>query len=402
MNTLRHKIFDMKFTGLLVFIFICHSAFGQHDSFILQDEKKLASAKKQYQAGDRIIGAQIDTLLAQAGSIVKEGPAYSVTFLKQKPAGSGDKHDYISQAPYWWADSTKADGLPYIHRDGRINPERNLSKDYGQMGRMSSDVKQLALAYYFTGEEKYAARAVRLMQVWFIDTATRMNPNLNFGQFIPGITTGRGIGIIETVGLTNIPDAIAMMQGSPSLTHIFDVGIKGWFREYVQWLMNDQKGKDERAAKNNHGTYYDLQLADFALFTGDTSLAKKVIMEQTIPRIDQQFTVEGAEPLELVRTKSWGYSTMNLVGWVKLAILADRVGIDLWHKETTDGKGIKKVLDWFIPYMLKQKSWNYEQIEPMNYNFILTVYRKAVVQYPGNAYGKIIALYPGINDSPWW
>jgi hypothetical protein len=178
--------------------------------FILQDETKLANYKQLYKNRDKDAVRNIDSLIADADKALVSGP-YSVTFEKRRVPPSGDIHDYMSQAPYWWPDSSKADGKPYIRKDGRINPERDLSKDRGQMVDMSSNVKELALAYYFTGNERYAKKAVELLRVWFIDTATRMNPNLNFGQFIPGINDGRGIGIIETVGLTNIPDALAMM-----------------------------------------------------------------------------------------------------------------------------------------------------------------------------------------------
>lgn len=370
--------------------------------FILQDEQKLSDFKKQYLNKVKNVTPDVDSVIAQAENILKSNQKYSVTFLKSKPAPSGDVHDYISQAPYWWADPTKPDGKPYIRKDGRINPERNLSKDYGQMGRMCADVKQLSLAYYFTGNEKYASRSVELLKTWFIDTATRMNPNLNYGQFIPGITAGRGIGIIETVALTNVPDALAMLQPSKNVNEKFIIDIKKWFREYASWLVTSKNGKEEHASINNHGTYYDMQLADFALFTGNVDLAKKIITEQTIPRIEQQFTVEGAEPLELIRTKSWGYSTMNLVGWIKLAIIAERINIDLWHKQTMDGKGIQRVLEWFTPYLLKEKTWNYEQIEPFNYNNIITLYILASSKYPGNSFQKIIAHYPEVKQRPWW
>jgi hypothetical protein len=178
--------------------------------------------------------------------------------------------------------------------------------------------------------------------------------------------------------------------------------MKQWFKQYANWLMTSKNGQDERSQLNNHGTYYDMQLADFALFNGDKALAQKVIKEQTIPRIDKQFAVDGSEPLELVRTKSWGYSTMNLVGWCKLATIAERVNIDLWNTKTKDGKGIQQVFEWFKPYMLKQKTWNYEQIEPFGYNSILTIYSLANTKY-SHAFQQVLNQYPEAkNVKAWW
>ncbi|MEJ7826643.1 MAG: alginate lyase family protein, partial [Segetibacter sp.] len=356
--------------------------------FILQNEQKLATYKQLYKNKNKNAVREVDLLIAEANKALTSGP-FSVTFQKRKLPPGGDIHDYMSQAPYWWPDSSKPDGKPYIRKDGRINPERDLSKDRGQMVYMSSNARQLALAYYFTGNEQYVKKAADLLRVWFIDTATRMNPNLNFGQYIPGINDGRGIGIIETVGLTNIPDALAMMQQSKYLTANFVTGIKQWFNQYIEWLINNKNGKEERSQINNHGTYYDMQLADFALFIGDKALAQKVIKEQTIARIDQQLTVDGAQPLELVRTKSWGYSIMNLVGWCKLAVIADKISIDLWNTTTVDGKGIRRMFEWFTPYVLKEKTWKYEQIEPFSYDNILTIYSLANSKY-ANAFETVL------------
>jgi hypothetical protein len=369
--------------------------------FLLQNEQKLAAYKQRFKNNDKQAVKEIDTLVSAANRALKSGP-YSVTFQKRRIPPSGDVHDYMSQAPYWWPDSSKANGLPYIRKDGRINPERNLSKDRGQMIDMSSSVRDLALAYYFTANEQYAKKAVQLLKVWFADTATRMNPNLNFGQYIAGINDGRGIGIIETVGLTNIPDALAMLQHSKKINGGFVNNMKQWFKEYSAWLMNSKNGIEERTQRNNHGTYYDMQLTDFALFLGDEAMAKKIIKETTIPRIAEQFSPEGSEPLELVRTKSWGYSTMNLVGWCKLATLAERVGIDLWNTTTPDGKGIRKVFEWFTPYMLKQKTWDYEQIEPISYTNILPAFALANLKY-NSSFQKVVAQYPEAkNDKAWW
>ncbi|MEO6916051.1 MAG: alginate lyase family protein, partial [Chitinophagaceae bacterium] len=128
-------------------------------------------------------------------------------FLKMKPVSvmdkniippSGDKHDYMSQAPYFWYDSSKPNGLPYLRKDGVRNPEINKITDHVTMDKMQESTRILSLAWYLFGEQKYAAKCASLIRTCFLDKATKMNPNLDYGQGIPGINTGRGIGIIET------------------------------------------------------------------------------------------------------------------------------------------------------------------------------------------------------------
>ena len=365
--------------------------------FILLDEQTLINCKQQYQNKDTAMVAQVNALIKEADSLLTAGP-YSVTFNKTKLAPTGDKHDYVSQAPYWWPDSSKRDGKPYIRKDGRRNPEIYLLHDGSQMGRLCNSVQQLTLAWYFTGNEKYTQKVKSLLQVWFIDPATRMNPNLNYAQYIPGLNDGRGIGIIETTGLTVIPDMIAILQSGKNIDASLINGIKQWYKQYLNWLITSKNGKSERSQVNNHGTYYDLQVVDFALFTDNQTLAVSTLQNSTIPRIDQQFTPDGAQPLELIRTKSWGYANMNLWGWCRLAKMAKQLNIDLWHQETIDGKGIKTVINWLMPYALKQKAWQHEQIEPFSYGTFTRIVYNAAEVYPDISFKQYLEKHPLKNQ----
>ena len=214
-----------------------------------------------------------------------ETPLVSV-MDKQKLPPSGDKHDFVSYGPYWWPDPKKPDGLPYIRRDGEVNPEsRGPATDYHAMGRMADAVKTLALAYFLSHDEAYAAHAARLLRAWFLDPATRMNPNLNFGQAIPGVCEGRGVGIIDTVSLLPIPDATLVLLPSAAWTDADQQGLRDWFAAYLQWLLTSKNGKDEAAAENNHGTWYDAQVAALAIYVGRPEIARQTLQTAQTTRI---------------------------------------------------------------------------------------------------------------------
>ncbi|EOR94369.1 putative exported protein [Arcticibacter svalbardensis MN12-7] len=361
--------------------------------FLLTDERLLEKTKLLNLQGNTEAIKEVKSIIKQADVVLTAGP-FSVTFNKTKMAPTNDKHDYVSQAPYWWPDPDKPDGKPYIRKDGKRNPEIYLLHDRSQIGDLSMVLKKLGLAYYYTANEKYASRAKLLLETWFINTNTKMNPNLNFGQYVPGLNEGRGIGIIETRGLIVIPDALALFSGSKSINDKVIEGVKDWYKAYTNWLLNSENGKNEYTQKNNHGTNYDLQVADFALFTGNIALAKKVINEFTIPRIEQQFTSEGAQPLELVRTNSWDYVNMNLDAWCKLAILSDHLSIDLWHTQTKDGKGIRSAVKWLIPFAAEQKKWETQQIGPFGYGDMHFIMNKASVKYPDLSFEFYFKKYP--------
>ena len=307
----------------------------------------------------------LQTLLAKADKILKEAKLYSVMNKKQVPP-SGDKHDYMSTGPYWWPDPTKPDGLPYIRKDGLRNPTYYDISDTEEIDRMKDDAETLSLAYYFTKEDKYAKFASKLIRAWFLDEATRQNPNLNFGQGIPGKNTGRGIGIIETRGLFRVIDTAILLKESGSWTKEDHLALQKWFSDYLVWLTQSPIGKDEADEHNNHGTHYSVQVIDYALFTGQADIVLAEI-ETFKNRIESQIKPDGSQPFELERTKSWDYVNMNLDGYFLVAQLAENSTINLWQYETKEGKNIKKCLDWMLPYLKNEKKWEFEQIKNIGY-----------------------------------
>ncbi|MBJ6108795.1 alginate lyase family protein [Hymenobacter sp. BT523] len=368
-------------------------------AFILLDPAAMAAYKMAYKAGHQPEAARVQELLREANAALKRGP-YTIANKPQTPP-SGDKHDYISQAPYWWPDPTKPDGKPYIQKDGLRNPESEAMKDSETLSKLCADVQKLGLAYYFAGNEDYARQATRLLQVFFLDPATRMNPNLNFGQGIPGINNGRNFGIIETRHLVNIPEALALLNGSPSVDAATVGGVKAWFTDFTTWLTTSPVALPEGAAKNNHGTFYDTQVVDFALFTGNTALAKTTLQRQTWPRVAVQFQPDGAQPLELARTRPWNYTSMNMQGWARLALLAPHVGLDLWHYATPDGRGLRPAVEWFRPYLLGQKKMEKADAAGTSDTLALDVYEQARRAYPDLKAAEVFAKHPDFKPVPW-
>ena len=324
-------------------------------------QTQIATVKSRIKAGDQELLPIYQQLLEEAEAALQAGP-FSVLQKSQIPP-SGDKHDYMSVGPYWWPDPNKPDGLPYIRRDGEVNPEYHAADfDKVAYGQMNDSVETLALAYYLSDRQEFAEHAAKLIRVWFLDEATRMNPNLEFGQAIPGRVIGRGIGIIETRSLIDVVNAIELITPSKAWTDADQAGMVAWCESYLGWLRNSSHGKDEDKTSNNHATWYDAQVARLAIFTGDTGLAKSVLESVKTRRIPRQIEPDGRQPLELDRTKSFGYSVMNLKGMFELARLGDLLGVDLWHYESPDHRSIRKALDFLTPYADPGKKWPHTQI----------------------------------------
>ncbi len=362
----------------------------------LLDAKMLADVKSSA-PGDPYRQSLIATATAAADKAMHEGP-FSVVQKAVVPP-SGDRHDYMSQAPYFWADPSKPNGLPYIRRDGERNPELKKISDHDNLGRLGENSRNLALAYYLTANEAYADRAALLLRTWFLDAATKMNPNLEFGQGIPGINTGRGIGLIETRSLMPAMDAVGLLAGSKAWSEADQEGIKTWLGQFLHWMRTSDKGKAEDAAKNNHGTWYDLQVTDYALFLGDRQLAVDTLDRVKTRRIAVQIEPDGREPLELVRTNAFSYSIGNLDGLMQLAWLGREAGVDLWGFQTPDSRSIRAALDFLLPYAVGSAEWKYQQIGGFHGDALLHSLQRAEMEYHDAKYAASVRqLSAGRDD----
>ncbi|MDL2304145.1 alginate lyase family protein, partial [Bacteroides sp. OttesenSCG-928-D19] len=204
------------------------------------------------------------SLLIQADEALNMEPL-SVT-MKEKTPASGNKHDYMSQARYFWPDPTKPDGLPYIARDGESNPE--LKKlDRNRLGKMAETVTTLSLAWYFSGDERYAVKAVEQIRVWFFNKDTKMNPNLNYAQVVPGRYNDRGrcYGVIDAYSFVEMLDGVQLLEQSKAFTTKDSKKLKAWFGQLLNWILTSEQGQEEARQKNNHSIAHDAQVIAFAL-----------------------------------------------------------------------------------------------------------------------------------------
>lgn len=324
------------------------------------DFNTLLITKKALQQKDTALIRAYNQLLKEVDKLLKYAPVSVMDKTETPP--SGDKHDYMSLAPYWWPDSSKPGGLPYIRKDGVTNPEVKNYPDKNNMPKLCENVYFLGLAYYYSDNEKYAQHAAKLLSVWFLDTATRMNPNLKFGQAIKGRNDGRGAGIIDTRQFVFAIDAINLIKSSKSWTKQHHTGMQQWFTEYLNWLTTSDIGKDELAAKNNHGVWYDAQALAIAVFIENKKAAKDIVA-RAVNRLDVQMDKDGFFPLEMERTTSLHYSVFILNAFNIIAELSAQTGTDFWTLKTKSGKSLQLGLQALLPYISKEKEWFGQQIK---------------------------------------
>ncbi len=272
---------------------------------------------------------------------------------------TGGIHDFYSEGDYWWPNPANPDG-PYIQKDGLTNPQNFVAHRLAMI-RFSQIIGALASAYKITGDEKYVKQAVVHINAWFNDPKTKMNPNLLYAQAIKGVATGRGIGIIDTIQLMEVVQGIMAMQDAKSMPKLTVEGAKSWFSEYLTWLTTHPYGKDEMNAKNNHGTCWVMQVACFSKFTGNKELMLFCSDRYKNVLLPQQMAIDGSLPLELKRTKPFGYAIFNLDALSTICQLLSTKENNLWTYQTAEGAGVKKGIEFLYPYLADKSKWPYQK-----------------------------------------
>ena len=310
--------------------------------------------EKQGQTPD-VAATDRQRILTAADRYLREEPVTITASFS--PRSAGGKHDYFSEGDYWWPDPKNPSG-PYIRRDGISNPD-NFAGHRRALIRLSVQVPSLAAAWLLTRNNRYAAHAAKHLRAWFLDPATRMNANLQYAQAIRGLTTGRGIGIIDTIHLVEVVRSMSILEQSRALLPSEMSDLRKWFADYLDWMATSKNGLEERDAKNNHGTCWVMQVSEFAAFTGKRELTKfcrKRFKEVIVP---DQIAGNGSFPLELRRTKPYAYCLFNLDVISTVCQILSVPEDNLFAFSLPDGRGFAKAMAFMYPFIANKKSWLY-------------------------------------------
>ncbi len=290
-------------------------------------------------------------IMTEAAWAMQQQPV-TVT-ASSSPRSAGGKHDFFSEADYFWPDPKNPDG-PYINRDGLSNPD-NFVEHRKAMIRFSKIIGALASAYKITGDVKYVNQAVIHLKAWFIDPETLMNPSLWFAQAVKGQFTGRNYGIIDTIHLMEVAQGIIVME--KAMDAETTATVKKWFTDYTNWLMTSKPGVQERDVKNNHATCWAMQVASFAKLCKNEVVLDSIRVRYKTILLPRQMGTDGSFPLEMARTKPYGYSIFNLDAMTMLCQILSSPQDNLWNFETPDGKSIKKGISYLYPFVADKSKW---------------------------------------------
>lgn len=344
----------------------------------------------------RRMPAQAEALERSLPKALTEGP-WSVTFARPEVKGLAPQ-DYFSEGPYWWPDPKNPKG-PYIRRDGERNPDC-FNRNHDDLATMASTLLSLGMGAALVGDRRYSRRAAEVASVWFIDAKTRMNPNLEHGQAIHGVSSGRAEGIIDTVSLIYAVQGLSLIETAGELDSNVATGVRTWFADYLEWMRTSRIGREERKSGNNHSTWWAAQAAAYAAFTGNSPVQREMWEEYKTQLAPQQIRPNGSCPREEARTNSLHYSAYNLDAFSVLCRLARVAGVDLWAFRDSKGTGVLKSVDYLLPYVEHPDTWRKQEITPFQPDRIVFPGLAAMDTGSRKLFEAYFAL-PRSLDLPW-
>ncbi len=357
----------------------------QELALVTLDYPSLLARKKALDSGNKAFQELIekaDQLLAVTPEKVTDGDV----------PPSGDVHDFYAIGKLSWRNPDTPDGLPYSRRDGLTNPEADGDRyDLGRYNRTISRINLLALAWFYSGDEKYAGKATELLRVWFLNKESRMNPTLKNASALPGVYDGMPVGIIFGVVLIKMVDHVKLLTHSSSWTQQDNEALKGWFAAYRDWLLESNLGKKEGAATNNHGSWYGAQVAAFSIYNDRPDQVAPVIARAR-EQLDEQVAADGSMPRETARQRSLHYSVYGLQAFTCLARCAELTGSDLWGYRSDDGRGLELAFRFLEPFVTGSREWPWKDIDkgkPPGAG-VRDIFDRAAAAYPEKGFDKTV------------
>jgi hypothetical protein len=302
-----------------------------------------------------------DRILKAAQDYVAKSPTPLTTLPTKRSPGTA--HDFYSEAEDYWPDPAKPDAM-YLQRKGSNNPAA-FTAHRDALLDLSIWVPALVAAYVLTKEDRYAEAAVRHLRAWFVDPATSMTPSLLYAGTALPAKAGRFEGILETVHLAEVAQAIPFLTNAEAFTKSDVDGVTKWFGAYFDWLSSSQLAGLARDQKDHHGSSWLLQTTAFmrlhlALLpnSDDTPLGELRHRYKSVT-IRAQITADGTFPHDLSTANPYRLSLFNLDMLAAICLLLYTPFDSVWEYDLQDGPGMRAAIARHFPYIKDKRVWPY-------------------------------------------
>ena len=294
--------------------------------------KALKAIKAKVSAGEQPWKSAYGKLIGDANRALKQRPM-SVTDNGGPAGGGRDRHKYGTDHP-----TTKGTNRA----------------DYAAAWKISNAVRDLAMAYAFTGKDAYADKAVDLLYHWAVNPSTRMAPSTQ--NFSPHRSGKKQNSIELYITLPKMFYAASLVAGHRRWSQKGS-GAEGNFKKWAQAVLSHADRSYGSSEQNNVYAWWVATRASAAAYVGDGGKMSRAFSDwkkNAIKQIDGQ----GKFTRELKRTGSLSYSLYALTALTMTAEVARLYGTDLYgHNDGKGGAALKRAFDYHARYVTNPGAW---------------------------------------------
>lgn len=333
-----------------------------------------------------------DRILAVAAEGLRAKPATITSF--PSPLKKVDPHQYVSEDVEWF----RTDAGVYERRPGLSNPAA-FSQHRDALVRMNGIVAACVAAWRLTSDAKYAEYAMLHLRAWFLDAATRMEPNLDHAACTPQTQDGTYRGVEDTVMLAETVRAASFLCAYNGIaTEAEASGLRKWFTDFTTWLNESKPGYIAREMKDRTAICWTLQAAEMARFTRNGAL-QLGCLHRFRDQLLRQMNLDGQFPLELHRKDAYASSIFTL-DCLSMACEVVSTPMDrLWDFSLPDGRSMRSAIAWLYPSLDNRGTW---KLPSDSEHFTDWPVRQPSLLLAGRAYSRseYIALWKRLPAEP--
>lgn len=260
------------------------------------------------------------------------------------------------------------DGAPTWDNPHRFGTDKERH-DYRAALKMTTAVRDAALGYWFTGEDRYAERAIDLLYHWCLKPETYMEPNADIAN--------NSTAIEVKVTMPKLWYGASLLRGHPYWKEKTARDLETEFKQWVETLIGSLPDPGYYQF-NNHWAWRIATIASAASFLNDQELLDRAFCMwrgrcetaaygKDRPRpwsqYRQQSDDEGHLKRELARKDGLTYHVYGTKALVMTAEIARHHGVDLYsYNAPTDpesGSTLKKLFNFMVPYLKSPSTWKW-------------------------------------------
>lgn len=297
---------------------------------------------------------------------------------------------YISLSAYFWPDTTKQDGTPYV-RKSIINFDKYKYSDRKYIDDIIFNIKYLTLAYLLSQKEVYAIKSIEFINKFFIDNQTGMTPSLDYSgiKILSNSKFAKSGCIVDTNSFWVLGDLIEIISNSSQWDSQKSSDMMLWFKRFGDWFLHSKYGVKSKDKINNWLTSYYVQLLSYLHYSQQKEFCKQIFENNFEKILTTQIDAYGNQLNEQCRDYPIHYSNYNLHLLTRLALIGKKYDINIWSYQDFLGKGsIYRAMTNTAKYIQQNN-----QVSELKPNYNLTWAKIAYKIYGNNIFKDIYLKY---------